>query len=61
MGDKILYLDRKKQLTPRMKEYLDLKVRGYRQKEIAEMWGVSVYDVEKISHLAKKRLKKLAA
>lgn len=40
--------ERKQQLTPRMKEVIELRRRRFTNKEIAEMKGVSLAAIEKL-------------
>jgi len=47
-GKVIFPWERKEQLTPQMVEIVKLRKQNYRNKEIAEMKGISVRSVEKM-------------
>jgi len=53
-----MFLFRKYELTPRQKEFLELEKKNYRQKDIAEMWGITVGGVKKTAYRAHKRLRR---
>lgn len=47
--------ERKEKITPRQQQIMDLKIRGYKHKQIAEILGIGVDCVNQLSSRARKR------